>query len=59
MSLAYRLLYAISYTPWEQIAGLPAAKERIAAWFEREEQGREPPMGRRSTSAAASSSTTS
>jgi SAM-dependent methyltransferase len=46
MSLAYRLLYAVGYTPWEQIAGVPAAKQRIAAWFEREEQGREPPHGK-------------
>jgi SAM-dependent methyltransferase len=44
MSLAYRLLYAVGYTPWEQIAGVPAAKQRIAAWFEREEQGR--PFGK-------------
>jgi SAM-dependent methyltransferase len=45
MSLAYRLLYAVGYTPWEQIAELPAANERISALFEREEQGREPPYG--------------
>jgi SAM-dependent methyltransferase len=45
MSLAYRLLYAVGYTPWEQIAELPAANERIAALFEREEKGHEPPYG--------------
>jgi SAM-dependent methyltransferase len=45
MSLAYRLLYAVGYTPWEQIAKLPAARERISALFEREEKGREPPYG--------------
>jgi SAM-dependent methyltransferase len=46
MSLAYRLLYAVGYTPWEQIAELPAAKQRIAALFEREEQGRKRPYGK-------------
>jgi hypothetical protein len=46
MSLAYRLLYAVGYAPWEQIAGLPAANQRISALFEREEQGREAPYGR-------------
>jgi len=46
MSLAYRLLYAVGYTPWEQIAELAAASRRICALFEREEEGREPPYGR-------------
>ena len=45
MSLAYKLLYAVGYTPWEQAAELPAVNERIAALFEREEEGREPPYG--------------
>jgi methylase of polypeptide subunit release factors len=46
VSLAYRLLYAVGYTPWDQIAELPAANRRISALFEREEEGREPPYGR-------------
>jgi SAM-dependent methyltransferase len=45
-SVAYRLLYAAGYTPWEQIAELPAARRRISALFEREESGREPPYGK-------------
>jgi SAM-dependent methyltransferase len=40
MSLAYRLLYAVGYTPWEQIARLPVANSRISALFDREEKGR-------------------
>ena len=46
MSLAYRLLYAVGYTPWEQPARLPAVHERISALFAREEDGREPPYGK-------------
>jgi ubiquinone/menaquinone biosynthesis C-methylase UbiE len=45
MSLAYRLLYALGITPWEQIASLPAASEQISALFQREEAGRRPPYG--------------
>jgi len=45
MSLAYRLLYAVGYTPWEQPAALPGVHERISALFEREEAGRRPPYG--------------
>jgi SAM-dependent methyltransferase len=45
MSLAYRLLYQVGFTPWEQIADLPRATERICTLFEREEDGREPPHG--------------
>ena len=45
MSLAYRLLYAVGYTPWEQPAELPGVNERVAALFEREEEGRLPPYG--------------
>ena len=44
MSLAYRLLYWVGFTPWEQMARLPAA-EQVAALFGREEAGREPPYG--------------
>jgi len=44
MSLAYRFLYMVGVTPWEQMARLRGA-ERIAALFEREEAGGEPPYG--------------
>lgn len=45
MSLAYRILYRVGFTPWEQMARLPVA-DQIAALFAREEAGREPPYGR-------------
>lgn len=45
MSLAYRLLYRVGITPWEQMAKHPIARQ-IATLFEREEAGREPPYGR-------------
>ncbi len=45
MSLAYSLLCRVGFTPWERIATLPAVTERIAALFDREEAGREPPYG--------------
>jgi SAM-dependent methyltransferase len=44
MSLAYRLLYRVGITPWEQMATHGIAQQ-IAALFEREEAGREPPYG--------------
>jgi SAM-dependent methyltransferase len=46
VSLSYRILYAVGFTPWEQAATLPALRERIFALFEREEAGRQPPFGR-------------
>jgi methylase of polypeptide subunit release factors len=45
LSLAYRILYRVGFTPWERIAESPAAQQ-IAALFAREEEGREPPHGR-------------
>ncbi len=45
MSVAYRVLYGVGFTPWEQIATLPVATGRISALFEREEEGRQPPYG--------------
>jgi SAM-dependent methyltransferase len=45
MSLSYRILYAVGFTPWEQAATLPALRERVFALFEREEEGRHPPFG--------------
>jgi len=45
MSVAYRALYGVGFTPWEQIATLPGVTRQISALFEREEQGRQPPYG--------------
>jgi hypothetical protein len=42
MSLAYRILYAVGFTPWEQMAH-PAIAEQIGELFAREEEGREAP----------------
>lgn len=44
MSLAYRILYAIGFTPWEQMAQ-PQIANQMADLFAREEEGREPPYG--------------
>jgi len=44
LSLAYRLLYLVGYTPWEQWADSPAAPQ-FADLFEREENGGGPPYG--------------
>jgi SAM-dependent methyltransferase len=46
MSLGYKLLYAIGFTPWEQIGDLPAVTARASALFDLEEAGSEPPYGR-------------
>jgi SAM-dependent methyltransferase len=45
MSLAYRLLYGVGFTPWEQLATLPALNEQVSALFDREEETRRPPYG--------------
>lgn len=45
MSLAYRILYAVGFTPWEQMSE-PQIAGQIADLFAREEEGREPPYGR-------------
>jgi SAM-dependent methyltransferase len=42
MSLAYRLLYRIGFTPWEEMETLA---DQILPLFEREERGHEPPYG--------------
>lgn len=44
MSFAYRLLYRVGFTPWEQMATHRVA-DQISALFDREEAGREPPYG--------------
>jgi hypothetical protein len=45
VSLAYRILYAIGFTPWEQMAE-PQIARQIGELFAREEQERQPPYGR-------------
>ena len=45
MSLAYRILYAVGFTPCEQMAH-PQIAGQIGDLVAREEQGREPPYGR-------------
>jgi SAM-dependent methyltransferase len=45
MSIGYRILYAIGFTPWEQMAQPPIAGQ-IGDLFAREEEGRNPPYGR-------------
>ena len=46
MSIAYRVLYAVGFTPWEQMAKSPLITEQISAMLGGEEAGREPPYGR-------------
>lgn len=45
MSSAYKLLYGIGFTPWEEMAESPMITEQISSLFDREEAGREPPYG--------------
>lgn len=46
MSLFYRIVYRLGFTPWEEgLAQAPIAAQ-IRAMFDREEAGREPPYGR-------------
>lgn len=45
MSLFYRISYAVGLAPWEAAASHPPAAAHIAALFDREEAGREPPFG--------------
>jgi hypothetical protein len=44
MSLAYRFLYRVRFTPWEHMAKLPVT-DQIDALFAREEEGHVPPYG--------------
>jgi hypothetical protein len=37
MSLAYKLLYRVGFTPWEQLAKSPLISEQISGLFDREE----------------------
>ena len=45
MSLAYRLLYRVGFTPWEKMAALPAAQQ-VSTLLDHEQAGRQPPFGR-------------
>jgi SAM-dependent methyltransferase len=45
MSLGYKFLYAVGFTPWEQIAALPGVNAQFSALVDREEAGQEPPYG--------------
>ena len=45
VSVAYRILYQVGFTPWEQVTHLPDVMERFRGLFEREEAGHEPPYG--------------
>lgn len=45
MSFAYKMLYQVGFTPWEEIATLPMVHEQISFLFEREERGRQSPFG--------------
>jgi SAM-dependent methyltransferase len=44
MSLSYRILYRVGFTPWEQLGDLPVLRAHVSALFDREEHGR--PFGR-------------
>ena len=46
MSFAYKLLYGVGFTPWEQMAKSPPLTEQISALFDREEAGHQPPYGK-------------
>ena len=45
VSVAYRILYQVGFTPWEQVTRLPDVMERFRGLFEREEAGHELPYG--------------
>lgn len=45
MGSAYRMLYRVGFTPWEQMAKSIPIAEQITALFAREEAGGEPPHG--------------
>ncbi len=46
MSLFYRILYQIGFTPWEEGLAQSSVAAQISTMFEREEAGRQPPYGR-------------
>lgn len=46
MSVFYRLLYRLGFTPWEEAAKHAPMTEKVASMLDREQTGREPPYGR-------------
>ena len=45
MSIAYRVLYGVGYTPWKEITELANVRQQVATLLEREERERRPPYG--------------
>jgi SAM-dependent methyltransferase len=45
MSVIYKILYQVGFTPWEGSAQQARARKQISAMFDREEDGRQPPHG--------------
>jgi SAM-dependent methyltransferase len=45
MSVIYKILYQVGFTPWEGSAEQVPTREQISAMFDREEDGRQPPYG--------------
>ncbi len=45
MSLFYRIAYAMGFTPWEAAGSHPPARNLMMAALDREESGRNPPLG--------------
>jgi SAM-dependent methyltransferase len=45
MSVIYKILYRVGFTPWEGSADQARTREQISAMFDREEEGRQPPYG--------------
>jgi SAM-dependent methyltransferase len=46
MSVFYRLLYQLGFTPWEEATKHEATVAKIRSLFDREQDAREPPYGR-------------
>ena len=46
MSVFYKILYRVGFTPWESTLAQGPVAEQISAMFDREEVGRQPPYGR-------------
>ena len=44
MSLFYKIIYRLGFTPWERMPNLPVAGQ-VSAMLDREENGRQPPYG--------------
>jgi len=45
MSLFYRILYSIGFTPWEHMVEQATVRAQVAGIFAREQEGRTPPFG--------------